>query len=94
MTDRTRKEHPMKRLAVTLAVVAGALGVVPTMASGANRVELVKPALAKQQVVRQQVVKSAIVRPAVVKTAVFRTAVFRTALWRGQSLQVVRVHGL
>ena len=84
----------MKRLAITFAVVAGVLGVVPAVASGANRAQVAKPALAKQQVVRQQVVKSAVFKPLVFKTAVFRTAVFRTALWRGQSIQVIRVHGL
>jgi len=88
----------MKRLAITLAVVAGALGVVPAVASGANRAQIAKPALAKQQVVRQQVVKSAIAKPAVFKTAVFKPLVFRTALyrqvWLGRSIQVIRVHGL
>lgn len=84
----------MKRLAITFAVVAGALGVVPAVASGADRAQVAKPAVAKQQVVRQQVFKTAVFRTAVFKTAVFKTAVFRTAIWRGQSIQVVRVHGL
>ena len=84
----------MKRLAITFVVVVGALSVVPAVASGANRAQVAKPALVKQQVVRQEVVKSAVFKPLVFKTAVFRTAVFRTALWRGQSIQVIRVHGL
>ncbi len=93
MTDGTQKEHTMKRLAITLVVLTGAIGVVPAVASGADRTQVAKPALAKQQVVRQQVVRSAIAKPAVFKPAIFRTAIYRQ-VWLGRSIQVVRVHGL
>ena len=83
----------MKRLAITLAVVTGALGVAPAIASGAERAQVAKPALAKQLIVRQQVAKTAIAKPAVFRTAIFRTAIYRQ-VWFGRSIQIVRVHGL
>ena len=61
----------MKRTALILAVAAAALGVAPSVASGARaqvvKPALVKPALVKPAVVRQQVVKQAIVRQAIVR---------------------------
>src|SRR5919109_2800146 len=62
MTDRTGKEHSMKRITTTLTIAA-AMGVVPSVAAA----HVVKPMPTKPAVVKSAVVKPAIVKPAIVK---------------------------
>ena len=77
----------MKRLAITFAVVVGALGVVPAVANGA-RTQVVRPSVVKPSVVKPSVARPYVVRPDVVRTAIVRQ------VWFGTSIQIVRVHGL
>jgi hypothetical protein len=71
MKQRTRREQIMKRIAA-LAVAAGAMGVVPAVASAYVSPQ---PAVMKPAVPKPVVVRSAVVKPVLVRSLVGRAVV-------------------
>jgi hypothetical protein len=55
MTDRTGREHTMKRIAIVLGIAA-AIGVSPSVASGGNVAQVVRAQVVESQIARSQVV--------------------------------------
>ena len=72
MTNRTGREHTMKRTAIILGIAA-AMGVAPSVAAaGSVTGQVVKPQLVKAQIVKAQIVKPQLVKPQLVKAQIVR----------------------
>jgi hypothetical protein len=94
MTDRTRREHTMKRTAIILGVAA-AMGVAPSAALGGNVTAQVANTQVVRQVVSSQVVSSQVVRqvvrPQLVRSALVRSAPVRPALLNSRKASAAHV---
>jgi hypothetical protein len=65
MTDRTGRDHTVKRIVIVLGVVA-AFGALPSVAAGANGTQVVRAQVVESQVARSLVVESQVARSLVV----------------------------
>jgi hypothetical protein len=84
MTDRTRREHTMKRTAIILGIAA-AMGVVPSVASAGGITTQDKPQVKAQIVVQ-------IFKPQPVSTARYTVARVSSHRFSVQKISLLRIH--